>query len=120
MKAEVIISKDGRDKVRNAKAIYTHSIRETINLDDVEFWWPRGYGDPALYDVTLRILDRDGKEVDSCHKRMASGLSGLKALPQTQKTTLANSASSSMVRGYMFTAATGLLWMPFTAATRSI
>ena len=42
MKAEVIISKDGKDKVRYYKKIYTHSIREKINVDDVEFWWPRG------------------------------------------------------------------------------
>ena len=70
MKAEVIISKDGKDKVRYSKIIYTHSIREKINVDDVEFWWPRGYGDPALYDVTLKILDENGKEVDSCHKRL--------------------------------------------------
>ena len=70
MKAEVIIGKDRKDKVRYSKAIYTHSIREKISVDDVEFWWPRGYGDPALYDVTLSILDENGKEVDSCHKRL--------------------------------------------------
>ena len=70
MKAEVIISKDGKDKVRYSKLIYTYSIREKISVEDVEFWWPRGYGDPALYDVTLRILDGSGKEVDSCHKRL--------------------------------------------------
>ena len=70
MKAEVIISKDGKDKVRYSKTIYTHSIREKINVDDVDFWWPRGYGDPALYDVTLKIFDEKGKEVDSCHKRL--------------------------------------------------
>ena len=70
MKAEVIISKDGKDKVRYSKKIYTHSIREKISVEDVEFWWPRGYGDPALYDVTLRILDENGKEVDASHKRL--------------------------------------------------
>ena len=70
MKAEVIISKDGKDKVHYSKKIYTHAIREKINVEDVEFWWPRGYGDPALYDVTLRILGNDGREVDACHKRL--------------------------------------------------
>ena len=70
MKAEVVISKDGVDKVRYSKKIYTHAMREKINLSDVEFWWPRGYGDPALYDVSLRILTEDGKEVDSNRKRL--------------------------------------------------
>ena len=67
MRAEVIISKDGRDKVRYTKKIYTHAIREKMSVEDVEFWWPRGYVDPALYEVTLRILGKDGREVDSCH-----------------------------------------------------
>ena len=70
MRAEVIITKDGKEKVRYSKAIYTHAIREKINVEDVEFWWPRGYGEPALYDVTLRILDEGGKEIDSNRKRL--------------------------------------------------
>ena len=53
---------------RGEKVIYNESIqlyttvsRQRIwNLQDVDFWWPRGYGEPALYDATLQIIDADG------------------------------------------------------------
>lgn len=70
MTAEVIISKDGEEKVRYSRKIFSHASREGINLNSVEFWWPRGYGEAALYDATLRILDPQGKEVDACRKRL--------------------------------------------------
>ena len=70
MSTEIIISKDGKDKVRYSNRVYTHATRERISMEDVEFWWPRGYGEPALYDVTLKILDQQGKEVDSDTKRL--------------------------------------------------
>ena len=37
----------------------THG-RQYIDLDDVEFWWPRGYGEPHLYDITLQVADEAG------------------------------------------------------------
>ncbi|MDF1515254.1 MAG: glycoside hydrolase family 2, partial [Anaerolineae bacterium] len=32
--------------------------QQRIQVDQVDFWWPNGYGDPALYDVTLRLVDK--------------------------------------------------------------
>ncbi len=41
--------------------LYTTVSRQRIwNLQEVDFWWPRGYGDPALYEATLQIIDADG------------------------------------------------------------
>jgi beta-mannosidase len=37
--------------------------RATISLADARLWWPYGYGEAALYDVTVRLL-QDGVEVD--------------------------------------------------------
>ena len=70
MTAEFSISKDGVDKVRYSRKITSHAGREIIGLDDVEFWWPRGYGEPSLYDATVRILDGNGKEVDVERKKI--------------------------------------------------
>lgn len=68
MTAEITISKDGVEKARCSKKITSHAAREMFWLSDVDFWWPRGYGDPALYDATFRILDQDGREVDADRK----------------------------------------------------
>lgn len=38
----------------------THGSAE-IAVEPVDFWWPRGYGAPALYDVRLDLLDEDGR-----------------------------------------------------------
>lgn len=65
MTAEVVISKDGVEKTRFSDKITSHAGRKMIGLQGVEFWWPRGYGEPALYDASLRILDENGKEVDT-------------------------------------------------------
>jgi len=44
--------------------LYTCYIRHRIYLDDVDFWWPRGYGDPVLYDACVRIVDDKGNILD--------------------------------------------------------
>ncbi len=42
--------------------VYTTVGRERIEgLRDVEFWWPRGYGEPSLYKATLQLTDSTGK-----------------------------------------------------------
>ena len=42
--------------------IYSTVFRTRMNdLQDIDLWWPRGYGDPALYDATLSIIDNNGK-----------------------------------------------------------
>ncbi len=41
--------------------IYSTVFRHRLNdLEDIEFWWPRGLGEANLYEATLRILDPAG------------------------------------------------------------
>jgi beta-mannosidase len=35
---------------------------QKISLENVDFWWPRGYGNPVLYNAIVRIVD-DKKNV---------------------------------------------------------
>ena len=35
-----------------------------VQLKNVDFWWPRGYGDPALYNATFTLMDDAGKMLD--------------------------------------------------------
>ncbi|MGN0202396.1 MAG: glycoside hydrolase family 2 protein [Candidatus Cryptobacteroides sp.] len=70
MTAEFTIGRNGIGKVRSTQKITSHSARVMFGLEDVDFWWPRGYGDAALYDATVRILDENGREVDSDSRKI--------------------------------------------------
>jgi beta-mannosidase len=41
----------------------THD-RTRLDLHDVDLWWPRGYGKPALFDAVLELLDNQGHVLD--------------------------------------------------------
>jgi beta-galactosidase/beta-glucuronidase len=41
------------------------TIRQSLHLDHPKLWWPAGYGDPNLYDVTLLSRDRQGAVSDT-------------------------------------------------------
>lgn len=44
--------------------IYSTVFRTRINnLENIELWWPRGYGEPALYEATLSIIDVNGNVI---------------------------------------------------------
>jgi len=64
LKMEVSLKRNGKQIYENTYPLFTYGKRQEIELDNVDFWWPRGYGDPALYDATLRIVDKDGKVLD--------------------------------------------------------
>ncbi|MEU3554660.1 glycoside hydrolase family 2 protein [Streptomyces fragilis] len=34
----------------------------TLELPDVELWWPRGYGEQPLYDLEVTLVDQDAAE----------------------------------------------------------
>lgn len=51
--------------------IYSTVFRNRISdLDNIEFWWPRGYGEVHLYDAILQILDVNGKIIAEEHQRI--------------------------------------------------
>ncbi len=54
---EVSLTRDSRTFYENSFPLFSHTSRRRILLEDVDFWWPRGYGDPVLYDATFRIVD---------------------------------------------------------------
>jgi beta-mannosidase len=43
---------------------------QLLDLENVELWWPRGYGPQPLYDFTLDLLDGDGKVLDVWRQRI--------------------------------------------------
>lgn len=33
----------------------------SLNVKNADIWWPRGFGDPALYDASVELLDDEGR-----------------------------------------------------------
>ena len=59
---EVTLEKGGKMVFTNSYPLFNHCSRQRIMLENVDFWWPKGYGNPDLYDATVRLVD-DKKNV---------------------------------------------------------
>jgi beta-mannosidase len=69
---QVRVSLERNSKITHAS---THSVvnphdRQVFELSDVELWWVRGYGGQPLYDLTLELLDGDGKVLDTWRQQV--------------------------------------------------
>ena len=60
VKLHVKLEKDGSTAYEIERILPTFAWRTEFKLDKAELWWPKGYGDPALYDGTVSIVDEDG------------------------------------------------------------
>lgn len=68
---EISLEKDGKMAYQKSVKVYTTVSRERIDgLEDMEFWWPKGFGDPALYDAKLAILDSEGNILCENHQQI--------------------------------------------------
>ncbi len=69
-KAEITLSRNGKEAAKILAPIIAHASRFQIGLEDVDFWWPRGYGEAALYDAVVKILDEQGNILDTDTKKI--------------------------------------------------
>lgn len=60
----------------------THD-RQRFVVADADLWWPRGYGEPALYDASVELLDADGAVLDAHHCRIGLRTAELHRTPIT-------------------------------------
>ena len=60
VKLHVKLEKEGSTAYEIERILPTFAWRTEFKLDKAELWWPKGYGDPALYDGTVSIVDEDG------------------------------------------------------------
>ena len=58
---DISLSKDGKEVYHNRRLLPTFAWRTEFSIEGAELWWPKGYGDPALYDGTVTLLDDSGK-----------------------------------------------------------
>ena len=41
-----------------------------MEIKNADLWWPRGYGEPALYDAKVELVDSDGTILSTDNKRV--------------------------------------------------
>ena len=61
---EVTLKRDSKICFENSYPLYTNCSHQRISLEQADFWWPRGYGKPSLYEATIRIVDQKGHVLD--------------------------------------------------------
>ena len=54
---EVTVSRKGREILRRGTKVVHWAPRIAFSIRDAELWWPRGFGEPALYDVKVEWRD---------------------------------------------------------------
>jgi beta-mannosidase len=70
---QIRLERDGNVAFEKSVKLYTTVSRERIEgLENIDFWWPRGFGDPALYEASLEILDGEGNML--CENRQQIGV----------------------------------------------
>lgn len=57
----MVIGRQGRTCHDATAPLQGNHGRLTAHLHDVEFWWPHGYGEAALYELVLTLRDGDGQ-----------------------------------------------------------
>jgi len=70
LRMEVALSRGGDTVYRDSFPVICYAGRQRFSLDEVAFWWPRGYGDPALYDGVVRLLDAGNVLLDECRQNV--------------------------------------------------
>ncbi|MDR2765067.1 MAG: glycoside hydrolase family 2 [Tannerella sp.] len=68
--AVVRLKRNGKVVYESSQLLYTHAYGHRFDLEEAELWWPRGYGDPALYDAEVSIVDKSGRTLASDRKRI--------------------------------------------------
>eukprot|EP01114_Cavostelium_apophysatum_P010650 TRINITY_DN2464_c0_g1_i1.p1 TRINITY_DN2464_c0_g1~~TRINITY_DN2464_c0_g1_i1.p1 ORF type:complete len:818 (+),score=180.58 TRINITY_DN2464_c0_g1_i1:25-2478(+) len=47
-----------------------NSLIVSVNVEDVDLWWPRGYGAATLYELDVTVYDQNGNAIDSRTKQI--------------------------------------------------
>jgi beta-mannosidase len=61
---EVTLKQGSKICYENSYPLYTNCSHQKISIENADFWWPRGSGDPVLYDAAVRIVDHQKNVLD--------------------------------------------------------
>jgi beta-mannosidase len=65
LRVRVTLGFRGREVLRQSEPLLSHSGRISLRVQDAQLWWPKGYGEPALYDADVQVLDPAGRVLAS-------------------------------------------------------
>ncbi len=66
-----VLERNGKEvaSIKNGRFI-SNNARHIFRLKNVDFWWPRTMGEPALYNATLELLDENGNVIDCAKNKV--------------------------------------------------
>lgn len=59
--AVVTLTREGKTVYRADFRLRKHALRHIVELENVDFWWPKGYGEAALYDAEVSLVSETGE-----------------------------------------------------------
>lgn len=57
----VCLKKNGKVVYEMSRTLPTFAWRTEFKIEKADLWWPKGYGEPALYDGIITLTDENGK-----------------------------------------------------------
>lgn len=66
----VTLERGGKKVAESRRAVSSPALRLTMGVGNADFWWPRGYGDAALYDATVSLVDSTGKIIAADRRKI--------------------------------------------------
>lgn len=65
LRVRVRLEREGRVAHASEQPVLGTHGRASIELRDARLWWPRGAGEPALYDAVTELVDAGGRVLDT-------------------------------------------------------
>jgi beta-mannosidase len=84
LKVKIKIEQDGKTLHAETRPVLATHGRALLDLQDVELWWPRGYGKPALCTATVRLVDSHDIALDEHRCRIGVRTIILRNTPLTR------------------------------------
>ena len=70
VKAVYTLSRHGKEIYKGSSVVVSPAFRYIMEIKNADLWWPRGYGEPALYDAKVELVDSDGTILSTDNKRV--------------------------------------------------
>ena len=61
---------DGKSVTEETSSSRSQKVTQEFKIPQPKLWWPNGMGDQPLYEVTVELLNEEGKVIDSTSKRI--------------------------------------------------
>ena len=66
----ITLKRNGKEVYRSSQRVITFAARQRFTINDADLWWPRGYGEPALYEAEVSVFDENGNLLASDRKNV--------------------------------------------------